>query len=193
MSKISGKDGEVIIGSSDSIEGVTNNTGDIDIDLTGHSFEANQIVKISGVVGMTDLNAIFVINSVETNSINVTLSTAQSYTSGGTVIQTIPVTDWELDSEEDAVDTTDSGNSGWATTEPKGITRFSGRMTGFIYDGGQKPIAGDAVSLKLYMDTDSYFSGTGNLTRRGVRLSVPASEFVTQEYEFTGTGTLSET
>jgi len=193
MSKISGKDGEVVIGTSDAIEGVTNNTGDIDIDLTSHTFTANQIVKISDVVGMTDLNGVFVINSIETNSINVTLSTEQSYTSGGTVIQTIPVTDWELDSEEDAVETTDSANSGWAEFTAKGISRFSGRLTGYIYDGGQKPIAGDSKTVKLYMDSDSYFSGTGKLTRRGVRVNIPGSEFVKQEYEFQGSGELSET
>jgi hypothetical protein len=191
MAKVSGKDGSIFIGSSDSIEGVTNNTGDIDIDLTGHSFTANMIVEISGVVGMTDLNGIFVVNSIETNSINVTLTTVQEYTSGGTVIQTIPVTDWELDAEEDVVDTTDSGNAGWATAEAKGITKFSGRMTGFIYDGGQKPVAGDSQTVLLYIDGDSYFSGTGIINRRGIRVSIPGTEFVKQEYEFQGSGTLS--
>jgi len=193
MSKLAGNDGEILIGSSDSIEGVTDNGDTVTIDLTGHSFEAGMIVKIASVVGMTDLNGLHVIDSINTNDITITVATTQEYTSGGTVQQTIPITDWELDAEEDAVDTTDSGNSGWATTEAKGITKFSGRLTGFIYDGGQKPVAGDSQTVLLYMDSDSYFSGTGIINRRGVRVSIPGTEFVKQEYEFQGSGELSET
>jgi len=107
--------------------------------------------------------------------------------------QDIKITDWELDTEEDAVDTTDSGNSGWATTEAKGISRWSGRFTGLYDDGDTVPAAGDSATLKLSMTDSTYFSGTAVITRRGMRTNVPGSEFISQEFEFTGSGECEET
>ena len=104
----------------------------------------------------------------------------------------IKITDWELDIEEDAVDTTDSGNSGWATSIPKGISRWSGRFTGKYDDGDTVPAAGDSATLVLDMTDSTNFTGTANITRRGMRLTVPDSEVVLQEFEFTGTGALTE-
>ena len=107
--------------------------------------------------------------------------------------QDIKITDWELDIEEDAVDTTDSGNAGWATFLAKGISRWSGRFVGHYDDGDTVPAAGDQATLTLDMTDSTNFSGTAIITRRGMRTPVAGSDVIKQEFDFQGTGTLTET
>jgi hypothetical protein len=59
----------------------------VTITATGFTFEQYEQITISGVVGMTSLNGTFRIVSVEpaANKLSVALTTAQTYTSGGTV------------------------------------------------------------------------------------------------------------
>ena len=59
---------------------------------TVYGLRANEQITLSGVAGMTDLNSTFRINSILTaaNQIKVTLTTAQTYTSGGSWARTAP-------------------------------------------------------------------------------------------------------
>lgn len=55
----------------------------VTVTATGHTFRNGNSVTITGVTGMTDLNSTFTISNVQTNKFDLTLSTAQSYSAGG--------------------------------------------------------------------------------------------------------------
>jgi len=66
------------------ITGAVAGSGIVTVTSNGHGFKTNNTVTITGVFGMTSLNSTFVITVVDANTYTVPLSTALSYTSGGT-------------------------------------------------------------------------------------------------------------
>jgi hypothetical protein len=68
-----------------SVTAATHSAGTVTITIGPHFNRAGDAVSITGVVGMTDLNGTWTIASVPSSTqIAITLTTAQTYTSGGT-------------------------------------------------------------------------------------------------------------
>lgn len=74
------------------ITSVTKTSSAVTLTLSGnHYFRPTDLVAISGVLGMTDLNGSWPIDSVPSNNqITINLATAQTYTSGGTWLRAVP-------------------------------------------------------------------------------------------------------
>jgi hypothetical protein len=79
------KFGDINAASYDSDTGVVTVTTDQD-----HGFVVGDTVTITGVTGMTDLNTSHAITAVTRNTFGVTLTTSQTYSSGG--VATVPTT-----------------------------------------------------------------------------------------------------
>lgn len=75
-----------------SITGATYATGLVTVTATNHGLTTGDLITISGVVGMTDLNSTFMVTVTASNTFTVVLTTVQSYSSGGaiTVYSQIP-------------------------------------------------------------------------------------------------------
>ena len=189
--KLSGEDGLVYYNAEDSIEGAAHVAGTVTIDLTGHDFAVGERIAIAGVVGMTDLNAHFTIDAVLTNSIDVTLTTAQTYVSGGTVRRIIEITAWNIITEGDVCDVTDSGDSTWKEFIPAGFVAFTGGCEGLIATGTKQPAKGSSFTFRLMMDATRYVGGTFMLTSESNTLMVVSPEAVKIAFAFQGTGTLT--
>ena len=73
------------------ITGATYASGAVTVTANGHGFQTGNTVIISGVTGMPDLHGTWIISTITTNTFNVTLTTANTYTSGGTAaVQNFP-------------------------------------------------------------------------------------------------------
>lgn len=193
----SGIDGKILFGTSDAIGGVTDNGATVTIDLTGHDFSANDVVFITDVVGMTDLNGWHKIDSVNANDITITVATAQSYTSGGTVWHAVPIVSWSLSQTLEIKDYTDSSNvsssSAWAVNVSSGVKRWNGSFEGIFGDGTTRPSKGTSIIWYLHMDETDNFSGSGIITGEDVNETVIEGDVTKVVYTFTGTSTLTET
>lgn len=191
--KLSGEDGLAYYDAEDSIEGASHTTGTVTIDLTGHDFVVNERIAIAEVVGMTDLNTHFTVAAIVAGvSIDVTLTTAQSYTSGGKVRRIIEVSLWEILAEEEMIEVTDSGSTGGDKEFlESGYTAFSGSIEGLIYSSLVLPAKGSLFTFKLTMDATRWFTGSFLLTSEADTLAVVDPEAVKITFTFQGLGTLT--
>jgi hypothetical protein len=194
MANITGVDGAVYIGSAKTITGATHAAGVVTVTSTAHGFSAGAMVLHASVVGMTDLNGHFVVQSVTTNTYTVTLTTAQTYTSGGTAQEVIECTRWEKSPQDTIVDTTDSSNSGWRQKQAKVLKKTNGTIAGYIYEGNDpQDLVGTSIALKLYRDTTNYWSGTAVIGNVAEVVPIEGEEFVQATYEWEGSGAWSLT
>lgn len=61
----------------------------VTVTSAAHSFASGETITISGVVGMTSLNATWQVTVIDANTYTVPLITVQVYTSGGTAVKTL--------------------------------------------------------------------------------------------------------
>lgn len=191
--KLSGEDGLVYYDAEDSIEGASHTTGTVTITLTDHDFVAGERIAISAVVGMTDLNDHFtIIAVVAATSIDVTLTTAQSYTSGGKVRRIVEVTLWDITAEAELIEVTDSGSTGGDKEFiESGYIAFSGSIEGLIYTSLVLPVKGALFTFKLSIDATRWFTGSFLLTSESDTLAVVDPEAIKITFAFQGLGTLT--
>ena len=195
MAKISGESGKCWYGSSKTISGAAYDTGVVTVTTTtAHGYSAKDQVTISGIVGMTDLNADFTIASAPTaTTFTVSLTTAQSYTSGGTVRRIQYITDWSLDTEAATQEITDSSSGGVREHQGNGFTGWSGTIAGFVEGEINTLVKGTSLSLRLDLSTGTeYYSGTAYITSEVNTLTVAGTDAVKVEYSFQGTDELTE-
>ena len=196
MAKQSGANGDVLIGSSVNVSDANYSASYVTVDTaTAHGLTAGQVVEIASVVGMTDLNGYWVVNSVtDADTFKVELTTAQSYTSGGTVQRKLPCARWTIEKTEAAIDVTDSTHAGARQRIAKGISDYSGTIESFI-ESGQAPgnNVGESLSLKLYQDTGHYWSGTGIITGTPVSVDVEGEAVNSVTFNWSGNGAWTET
>lgn len=191
-----GIDGWVGFKAPDSIEGVTDNGATVTIDLTSHNFSAHDVVYITGVVGMTDLNGWHKIDSVNANDITITVDTAQSYTSGGTIQHAVPVVGWTISQTLEIKDYTDSScvssSVAWAVCVSSGIKKWSGTFEGIFGDGTTRPAKGTSINYYFYIGGGDCFYGAGTINEEGISLNVLEGDVAKVNYSFIGSGSCVE-
>jgi predicted secreted protein len=96
---------------------------------------------------------------------------------------------WKLDFTAEALDSTDFSSVGWRTFIA-GLKQWGGSVEAFVDGAAQLTIAdvGSSAAIKLYNDTNHYFTGTALCT--GVHPSVSVEGIQTQTLDFQGTGAL---
>jgi hypothetical protein len=189
----SGASGFLLYGASTSITGASG-TSTITVTASGHGLSVNDMIKIWGVLGMTDINSQHIVTvSATTFQFALSPATSQTYTSGGTVQRTCSITGWTLNQKCDTREVTDS-NSG-ATSEfiPEGHTQWEGTFEGMLPDGANRPTVGSSYAVVLAMNSSDSFSGTVKITGMNPSLQVKGADAVKVSYTFQGTGTLTET
>lgn len=193
MAKVTGKDGIVKIGSAVNIADATHSAGVVTVETSAaHGLTANTRIVIAGAGGMTDLNDHFTIATVPSGTFfTIALSTAQTFTTGGTVQEIIEVTAWNLTSEAVAMNTTDSDSGDWQEMTPKGMTSFSGSIEGFMYSSTRKPTKGSELVADLQTNGTDDFSGTIILTSDLTELEISGETAVQATFNFIGTGALA--
>lgn len=197
MPKYSGKNGYLLYNSAVNISDANHVTGVVTIDTaSAHGLTQNDLVFITGVVGMTDLNGYFKVATVsDADTFTVSLTTAQSYTSGGSVRNAMAITDWSGTIEGEIQDVTDStsASAGWEESIPNGWSRASGSISGFVLDGHNRPAMQTTMTLQLNYDSTDFWSGSVILTNQTIDLKVKGTDAVKVAYNFIGTGEFAET
>lgn len=193
MAKISGTSGEVRFGTAKNISGATHAASVVTITASSHGFADKDRVLVEGVVGMTDLNGnSYTIDYTSSNIFNVDQTTAQSYTSGGTVQKIYDITGYNIDINLDVIDITDSN----VTTTKEFISNVfkeaSGTFDVFIEGATNVPSKGESVAIELDIDGTLSYSGTGFITSEAMSLDVVANEVVKATYSFQTTGTVTQ-
>jgi len=196
MAKISGSDAYVIFGSAVSVFDASYASGVVTVTTTApHGKSVKDRVRIRGVVGMTDLNNSFTIETVPTSTtFTVSLTTAQSYTSGGSIYDTIDVTNWTLDLAADVIDVTDSSSvSNFREFIDNEFSSGTGTLDGFVYSGTNHLVEGTSLAAQFRMSDTEYYSGTGYITGDTTTTDVSGAEAVKITYNFTFSGAISQT
>lgn len=196
MAKITGEDGNVIFGDAATITAATHVTGTVTITTSGeHGFEEGDGIFIDSVLGMTDLNGYHIITGLgnETgNQLEVSLTTAQEWVSGGAIMECIPVTNWSIEESRELIDVTDSSSaSGTKTFIDSDWDVWSGSFEGFFQTGANPLIEGNSIEIVLKKADDNYYTGSAIITRTGVTVDVVGAEAVKKSYDFQGDGNLT--
>ena len=93
MADISGSNSIIRIGTAVNISTASHLAGTVTVDTSiAHGLTTGDRVEITGVVGITDLNGYFSVDVTDTDTFTVSLTTAQTYTSGGSIQSIIPIT-----------------------------------------------------------------------------------------------------
>ena len=96
---------------------------------------------------------------------------------------------WTLDYTADTLETTDFADVG-VKTYVIGGSGWSGSFEGFK-DGAPLPIAGAAVTIKLYESQTANQFWTGSAFITGISVNTSHDGIVTYSYSFQGTGALT--
>jgi hypothetical protein len=189
----SGADGFLLYGSATNITGASGTTT-ITVTASGHGLAVKDMVKISSVGGMTDLNGTHIVTASST-TFNVVLGTAtgQSYSSGGSVSRCVAITGWSLNQKADTREVTDSNSGANSEFIAEGHTQFDGSFEGILPDGALRPTVGSSYAATLNMNSADSFSGTVKITGMSPVLQIKGTDAVKVSYTFQGTGTLTET
>lgn len=195
MAKFSGEDGKCLHGATATITNATHDTGVVTVTTSAaHGFVATDRVAIASIVGMTDLNATFVlIAAPTTTTFTVTLTTEQSYSSGGTARKIVPITEFTVTESSGSCNVTDSGSAGVVERIPNGYLAAEGTFVGLLLDGVKGPVRGTTIALRLELDSSNYYTVTGVVDSVGTALVVAEESAIVQSYTFKGVGALSET
>jgi hypothetical protein len=192
MANFNGKDGKLKAGTAKNISGATHNAGVVTIDFeAAHGLIAGDRIIIAGVVGMTSLNTFHTVATApDTDTITVALTTAQTYTSGGTAIRHIPIISGNLSGAIETINTDDSESGAWEEYTT-GRKSFTISFEGYVKEGCSIPQEGDSLTLTLEFDADNYFSGTFKVET--VEIVDPAAEAGNVTFSITARGTGEKT
>lgn len=192
--KLSGSSGRVKIGSSASVTGATITSGNCVV-TSGLSVSVGDIVLISGVVGMTDLNNSgkgHLVTAVGSGTFTVVLTSSQTYTSGGTAQRIIPITQWDLKQGSETADVTDSESGNWKENMVTGHKSWSGTYSGFLPNKSSELPLGVSLAVQLDVDANNSWSGTAVFNEASIGTKVVGADAVTVSGSFTGTGALTK-
>lgn len=194
MAKISGKDGKAIVGTSVNIGGASGTTTIVVLEAQ-EGWAVGDRVLIEGVVGMTDINGEHTITAVNSSvSFTVVLPTAtsQTYTSGGSAVECVSITGWNLDLAGEVIKVTDSSNTTWDAYIASGWVGGSGTFEGFFEGNTKDLVIGTSYPVILRLGED-YYTLTAEITGNSSTLDVPGAEAVKKSYTFTATSTITLT
>jgi hypothetical protein len=192
MSKISGKDGKIWYGSSVNITNAVHADGTVTVTAAGHGLTAGERITIQSVTGMTDLNDTFTVDAIDGNDFDVTLSTEQSYSSGGTVQRVVQITNWTANQNAGVKDVSDSGSSGKSEFISDEFSDWDITFEGWVIGGVTPPGKGESIAFVLDKDGTYYFSGNAIITQQTTNLQVKGGDAIKAAYTAQGTGTLTE-
>jgi len=193
MAKVTGTAGKVVVGANVTVTGATGTT---DITITGVTTQtAGDKILIEDVGGMTDINGEHTVDSVNTGTdLHITIATtAQSYTSGGTLKDCATITAWSMDIATDPIQTTDSEVATWHVFIPNEFKGATGTFDVFFETAVTDLVLGSSTTLILRMDASNYYTCTAYLTANTATVDVPGSEAVKKTYSFQTTSTISLT
>jgi hypothetical protein len=195
MAKLSGKDGYIKIGGAAEISSATYSGGYVTINtVAAHGKVAKDRVVIAGVVGMTDINGVWVVyDASDADTFRIVKTTAQSYSSGGIVTGYVRLTGWNLDKQIGLKDVSDNGSVGGKEFLADALYEVDGSFEMFIDSGVNMPVFGTEMSMALHEDNDSWSIGNGIITSEGVKLQVVGGDAVKVGYSFKGTGAWTRT
>ena len=146
MANLTGISGLVKIGTALDILAATHNAGTVTIQTDGnHGKAAGDRIFIQGVVGMTDLNGYHTVaSSVDADEFTITLTTAQTYTSGGTVVRHVPVISWNANGGVEVIPASDSESGSWEENIA-GRKTWDIQFEGYAKEGASIPVEGDSL------------------------------------------------
>lgn len=200
MGKLSGKDGRFNYGDAFTISDATAGASTVVVEADGHTLIVNDRVRISGVVGMTDLNGSFRVTAVNMqaapskDTFTVALATSQEYTSGGEAKKTIEITNWEINEEGGEADVSDSATDDNAEYVPAGKIKRSGSFEGFLYAGQNYPELNEIDDFEFVANSALKFTSEGFLTSNKIGpVNVIGGDGIKVAYNFRLTGTLTKT
>lgn len=196
MGKISGKEGRVLYGDAYTISAATHSNGVITITVGATSgLTEGDRIHISGVVGMTDINGSFKVESVEDGTtLTISKTTEQTYTSGGTFKKTCEITAWTMEKTGGEADVSDSNTADDAEYVIAGKIARSGTFEGFAYQGSNNKIPFHTlIDLELRESADRYHKGQAFTTQESTNVNVPGAEGVRVSTTWRGTGEWTET
>jgi hypothetical protein len=200
MGKLSGKDGRIKLGTAVALAtpGAVITSGVCTVTTaSAHGLVAGMFVLLKGVTGMADLNNLgkgFIVASAPTTTtFTVTLTSSQTWTSGGTAQRIIPITDWSIDGSIETGDATDSESGAFKDKIVAGHKDWKGSYSGLDYDGAGLPPWGDILAAELDIDGTNYYSGTAIFNGWKSDVKVVGANAVTQSGTFEGTGVLTKT
>ena len=196
MAAVSGRLGRALFGSAATISDANHSTGTVTIDFTGaHGLNQYELVYIEDVVGMTDINGTFeVITAPDTDTITITKTTAQSYTSGGSARKTIDVISLSTDITCEVIKTTSSSTSGgFDTYIPAGFATATGTISGLFIEGADLLDVNEEITAEFRISDTQYYSGSGVVTSINVGSNVPGTDAVTVSVGVQLTGEVSFT
>jgi len=195
MAKISGQNGKVFLHTSVAVTGATGTTTITVTTGTAHGLSLGSQVLIESVVGMTDINGLHIVTEiVDGSEFKIVIAlTGQSYSSGGTVQETIAITSWTLDIASEAIQTTDSSVSTWHTFIDSEFKGGSGTFEAFFVTGALDTLLGNSTVLILEADSANYYTCTAFITGNSSTVDVPGAEAVKKSYTFTNTSTITLT
>ena len=102
------------------------------------------------------------------------------------------ITRWRATFNSDVKNVTDSSCEDWKEKIPAGFVSAEGTIEAFILDGTETLDIGSAITLVLYIDENTYWSGSGYITEKPITVELQG-EAVKVSYRFEGTGTYTET
>lgn len=192
--KLSGKSGRIKLGTAVAITGATGTTTIVVSSTLAPA--VGDVVLISGVVGMTDLNnggKGHVVTAIGTGTFTVVLATAtaQTWTSGGTAQKILPITGWDIDLKSDVADVTDSESGEWKERIVAGQKEWSGKYTGFYADQQGTPPLASSLAAEFDIDATNGWSGTAIFDAASIGVKVPGADAVSVSGTFQGSGALA--
>lgn len=194
IQKLSGKDGCVKLGASASVTGATASGGNCVV-TSGLSVAVGDIVLISGVTGMTDLNNSGkgqLVTAIGSGTFTVALTTSQTFSLGGTAQRILPITQWSVDVNSEIADVTDSESGEWKENIVTGHKSWSGSYSGFLPNNSSDLPINQELAVELVVDSNNSFAGNAIFTNAKVDTKVPGADAVAVSGSFTGNGALTK-
>jgi hypothetical protein len=192
MVNFNGKTGKIKIGTAKSISDANHSGGVVTIDFgSAHGFVAGDRIIIEGVVGMTSLNTYHTVATApDADTITVALTTAQSYTSGGTAIRHVPIISGNVTGNTEMLPASDSESGDWEEFVA-GRNSFTCSFEGYAKEGASIPVEGDSLTITVEIDPDNYFSGTMKI--ESVEINNPIAEGANVTFTVAARGTGEKT
>ena len=195
MAKVSGQDGKIVLSANVAIQDATGTTT-ITVESDDHGRSIGDRVLIESVVGMTDINGEHTVlaGGFTVDQFTILISTtAQTYTSGGTVKECVSITGWTLDLTSDAIDTTDSSSTTWNEFITSDFVGGSGSFEGFYESATNDLVVGNSYPIVLRQSGAIYYTGTAYITGNSSVVDIPGAEAVKKTYTFTCTASVTLT
>jgi predicted secreted protein len=193
---LSGRLARVLFGAAKNISSATYDTGVVTINFSSaHLLNQYELVYIEDVEGMTDINGTFRVETApDADTITISKTTAQTYTTGGTAIKTMDVISFSTEINGEVIDVTSSSTSGnWKEFIPAGFSTATATIEGLFIEGADLPESQEEVTAILRLSDSQYYSGSGIVTGVSSNGTVTGTDAVSVSVSMQLTGEVSYT